>query len=313
MKIIIAGGTGLVGTALAKTLVDRGHTAIILSRRKVPREGSPTSTLRYTQWDGRTIGSWVQYLGGADAVFNLSGTSLGAARWTDRQKQEILESRVKPTNVLVEAMRTVANRPGLLINASATGYYGNVPEGVLDESAPGGNDFLATVCREWERSAQAAEKLGVRVVRVRTAFVISRQAPAFQKLLMPFRFFFGGWYGRGAQWFPWIHVRDAVGGFLHVLEHNALSGPVNLVAPEPLRIKEFTTILGRVMGRPAWMPVPVSALRLLLGEMSDLLLKGQRVVPKKLSESGFVFLYPSAKEALSQAILGTRKYATGED
>jgi uncharacterized protein len=304
MKIILAGGTGLIGTAITKSLLEEGHTVVILSRQRIPEDKSRPSALRYARWDGMTSGPWSQHLGGADAVINLSGTSLGAARWTARQKEEILNSRVRPLSVLLEAMRAVAGRPGLLISASGTGYYGHVPEGELDESAPSGQDFLAGVCREWERSAEAAERIGVRVVRLRTAFVIDRRAEGFQRMLTPFRFFSGGWYGRGAQWFPWIHLVDVVRGYLHVLEHPSLTGPVNLVAPEVLRIREFMTMIGHAMGRPAWMPVPAAVLRLVLGEMSDLLLTGQRAVPKKLIESGFVFLYPRATEALSQILHG---------
>ena len=214
-----------------------------------------------------------------------------------------MSSRLDATTALVDAMRTVARRPMILLNASGTGYYGHVPEGELDESAPAGSDFLATVCQRWEAAAEEAERLGVRVVRLRTGFVIGRHAPAFQRMMAPFRFFAGGWYGRGEQWFPWIHIRDAVGGYLQALENRSLSGPVNLVAPESVRVLDFTKLLGDIMGRPAWMPVPSAVLRLVLGEMSDLLLKGQRAVPRKLQHSGFVFAYMRAREALSQAIL----------
>lgn len=301
MRIVLAGGSGLIGRTLTKALSQGGHSVIVLSRQKAPSGGS--IPVRYAHWDGRTGGAWTQHLGGADVVINLSGASLGDGRWTPRRKEEILSSRVNATTILVEAMRTVAQRPKVLISASGAGYYGHVPEGELDESAPAGTDFLATVCREWENAAETAERLGVRVVRLRTGFIVGRQAPAFQRMVAPFRFFAGGWFGAGSQWFPWIHLRDVVGGYLHVLEHTSLSGAVNLVAPESLRILEFMKILGRVMGRPAWMPVPSVALRVLLGEMSDLVLKGQRAVPRRLQQSGFVFAYPRAQEAFSQAIL----------
>jgi uncharacterized protein (TIGR01777 family) len=303
MKIVIAGGTGLIGSALTRALLGRGHTVTILSRRRIPEKVPSNPSLYTVRWDGLTTGAWAECLGGADAVINLTGASLGNGRWTDRRKQEILDSRVKPTNVLIEAMKKVARRPQLLINQSATGYYGDVPEEVLDERSPPGTDFLATVCRAWEDSAEAARKIGLRVVRMRTGVVVHHQAPAFQKIILPFRFFAGGWYGRGSQWFPWIHLHDAVEGYRHVLEHPSLSGPVNMVAPESLRVRDFMTTLGQVMGRPAWIPVPGFALRVMLGEMADMLLHGQRVVPKVLLEGGMTFRFPAARGALSQELL----------
>ncbi len=310
MKIVLAGGTGLIGTALTKLLANGGHTVIILSRRNVLPQTLRYPSVRLVQWDGITTGSWAQHLGAADAVINLSGKSIGDGRWTSRQKQEILESRVAPTQVLVEAMRTVARRPKVLINQSASGYYGNVKDEILDESAPAGSDFLAGVCRAWERAAEGAEKLGVRVVRTRTAFVIDRQAPAFQRMLLPFHLWAGCWFGSGKQWFPWIHLDDVLQTYLHVLQHPSLHGPVNVAAPESLRMKEFTKVIGRVMNRPAWLPVPAPALRIVLGEMADLLVFGQRVVPKKLLEEGMEFRYPAARTALSNALLGAPRDIT---
>ena len=303
MRIVLAGGSGFIGRALTTALIQGGHSVIVLTRGKPHSGGAVQTEVRHAQWDGKSGGLWMQQLGGADAVINLSGASLGDGRWTPRRKEQIMSSRVDATTALVEAMRTVARRPKILINASGTGYYGHVPEGELDENAPAGSDFLAMVCQRWESASEAAERLGVRVVRLRTGFVIGRQAPAFQRMTIPFRFFAGGWYGRGTQWFPWIHIRDAVGGYLHALESASLSGPVNLVAPESVRILDFTKLLGDLLGRPAWMPVPSAALRLMLGEMSALLLNGQRAVPRKLQHSGFVYAYPRAREALSQAIL----------
>lgn len=303
MKIVIAGGTGLIGTALSKALLARRHTVLILTRRSISQPDASSASLRYAQWDGRSAGTWTQHLGGADAVINLTGKSLGSGRWTARLKQELMDSRILPTNLLVETIRTVARRPPLLINQSATGYYGNIPEGILDEQAPPGGDFLASICQAWERSAEAAERFGVRVVHLRTGVVVSREATALKKMVMPFRFFLGGWYGRGTQWFPWIHLHDTVAAILHVLENGSIAGPVNLVAPGSLRVKEFLKMMGSIMGRPAWIPVPSFALRLLFGEMADLLLSGQRVAPRKLLDGGFVFRYPEARNALSQILL----------
>jgi len=303
MRIVLAGGSGFLGQALTRSLSQKGHLVIVLTRGQIAPGGSNLAGVRYTRWDGRTGGPWTQQLGGADAIINLSGASLGDGRWTPQRKEVLLNSRVNATTALVEALRTVASRPTVLINASATGYYGHVPEGELDESSPAGSDFLATVCRSWEAAAEAAERLGVRVVRVRTGFVIGREAPAFQRMMTPFRFFAGAWYGRGLQWFPWIHLRDVVSGYLHALENASLSGPVNLVAPESIRMREFSKLLGSIVGRPAWMPVPAVALRILLGEMSNLLITGQRAIPRKLQHIGFAFAYPRIREALSQAIL----------
>lgn len=298
MKIVITGGSGLIGNALARRLVADGHTPIIVSRNS--REPD-VAGVRHVRWDGVSSGSWEQELDGADAVINLAGESVGS-RWTAAKKRRIAGSRVNATRAVVQAIRTARSKPSLLINASAVGYYGHVPEDEVTESSRAGDDFLSRTCVAWEAEARKAEEMGVRVAVIRTGFVIAAQAEAFRRLILPFRLFAGGPFGSGDQWFPWVHLSDVVEGYRFVLNEPAITGPVNLTSPNPVRVTRLAKEIGRTLHRPAFLPAPAFGLKLILGEMSDLLLKGQRALPAKLMEHGLAFNYPLLEEALKAAL-----------
>lgn len=298
MKIIIAGGTGLIGSAIAQSLIREKHSVVLLSRSgRTVHKG--TLLLR---WDAQNLGDWMACLEGADAVINLCGESLGEGRWTTSRKKEILESRVRSSRILAEAIGKTGRKPSVLVNASAVGYYGDVEELPMYESSPPGTDFMAAVCREWESAASGASAHGIRVVMMRTGFVIAARSEAFRRMILPFKLFAGGQYGSGRQWFPWVHLADVVGGYVTAVENKSLSGPVNLTSPNPVQVRELAKSLGRALHRPSSLPAPAFALKLALGEMSDLLLNGQRVIPQKLTESGYVFKFPRLPEALTDAV-----------
>lgn len=302
MKVIIAGGSGFIGTHLIDRLTTEGHSVILFTRNPA-RVGSITDRkVETAAWDGRSAGEWIRHLEGADGIVNLSGESIGAGRWSEQRKNRIMGSRVDAARAMVLAIGKTKNRPKVLVNASGAGYYGHVPEGDVTEDHPAGNDFLADTCKRWELAASEATNYGVRVVMIRTGFVIANDAPAFKKMLLPFKLFAGGPYGSGKQWFPWVHVDDIVGAYVFALQSSALSGPVNVAAPDPRTVRDFTRLIGRVMGRPAWAPAPAFVLRIVLGEMADLLLKGQKMVPKKLTGAGYSFRFPSAEAALRHVL-----------
>ena len=302
MKIILAGGTGFIGKPLTKNLLDCGHHVVLLTRQTHPDPESENPRFQFQIWDAKNPGPWQKSLGGADAVINLAGEGIAAKRWSTNQKKKILDSRIDATRALVEAIRHMSPRPKVLLNASAVGYYGNVPEGIMTEKSPCGAGFLAEVCHLWEKETLAAESAGLRVIRLRTGIVPEKEAGALSKMLFPFQFGLGGPLGSGTQWMSWIHRKDLIRIFLFLLENPGISGAVNAAAPHPVRMKEFAEALGKILRRPALLPVPALALRILLGELSSMLLKGQKVLPEKLLNHGFDFKYPDLEPAL-RAIL----------
>lgn len=293
MNVLLAGGSGFIGTHIAQRLSNEGHTVSFLSRKPGPG---------LIVWDAVHGGAWEHSLDGIDAVINLAGESVGAGRWTMRQKERIRSSRINATRAIVEAIRTSRKKPGVLVNASAVGYYGHVEDGDVTEELPAGDDFLAETCRLWESEALKAAQSGVRVVMMRTGFVIGSDAEAFKKLQLPFKLFAGGPFGSGEQWFPWIHIDDVAAGYVFAVRQPALSGPVNLSAPHPVRVRDLAKELGRALRRPSFMPAPAFALKIVLGEMSDLLLKGQRAIPAKLLQKGFDFHFSDLSAALRNAV-----------
>ncbi len=303
MKIVLAGGSGFLGRALLKELIQSGHTVTLLSRNPESTRRRIHDTVRVERWDTVTVGDWIQNVDGCDAVVNLAGESIASKRWTSRQKTNILDSRLHATSTLVSAIRQSKKKPAVFLSASAVGYYGNREEGEITEDSHAGTDFLAKVCDQWERAAKEAERFGVRTVLMRTGIVLDTHGGALPKLLFPFKFFVGGPLGSGGQWFPWIHLEDEVGAFVFALDQKNLDGPVNLAAPESVTMKQFCDALGRVLRRPSWAPVPAFILRAALGEMADaLLLGGQKQVPKKLLEYGYAFRHPTLAGALADLL-----------
>ncbi len=296
MKLVVTGATGFIGTTLCRTLLDKGHTLVLLTRSSAPEPS--TANKQWLQWTPGIAAEWQKTVDGADGIINLAGEPIAARRWTSSQKTHIRSSRILSTRSLVEAAEKARHKPAFLLNASAVGYYG--PHGddpLTEESRPGG-DFLATVVREWEEEAKKAEPLGLRVVRLRTGIVLGPKGGALAKMVPPFKFYLGGPLGSGMQWMSWIHLEDEVGLILHLINDQGVSGAVNATAPNPVRMREFCQTLGEVLRRPCWAPVPGFALQILLGEMSDMLLTGQRVLPAAAEKSGFQFRYPTLRAAL---------------
>ena len=296
MKTVIAGGTGFLGRALARSLVTAGHDVVTLTRRA---PAGPSSNGRGVAWqpDGQA-GDWAREIDGATAVVNLAGESIAARRWSAEQKRRILDSRVRATRSLVEAIRQARTPPAVFISGSAVGYYGPRGDETVTEANAPGNDFLARVCIEWEAEARAAEPL-TRVVYLRTGLVLDRNEGALPQMLPPFWVGAGGPVGSGRQYWPWIHLQDWVDLTRFVIQTPAVAGALNASAPAPVTNAEFAAALGRVLGRPAFLRAPGFALKLVLGEMAGpLLLSGQRAVPAKAEAVGVTFTYRRLDDAL---------------
>jgi len=314
VKILITGSTGLVGTALTKALSQQGHTVCRLIRpaTQVPEHAASGFDVSWNPETGELGGAAV----GADAVVNLSGASIAGRRWTAGYKEVLCSSRIHTTRALVKALEKMSARPALLISASAVGFYGNRGDEILTEESPSGNDFLAELAKEWEGEARKAEALGTRVVLARFGLILAGSGGALPMMMRAFRFGAGGRVASGRQWVSWISLPDVVGVLLRCLRSTPITGdvkfapitgPVNLVSPEPVTNAQFSRELAQAMHRPALLPAPAFALRLALGEMADaLLLASQRALPKKLLESGYSFEHPSLRSALEAAIQAAR-------
>lgn len=296
MKIVVAGASGLVGSALVPALRAAGHDVHRLVRRaaRAPDE---------IAWDPACGEIDAARLAGTEAAINLAGENIGASRWTASRRAAIRRSRIEATRTLVAAIRALPRPPQVLLNASATGFYGDRGDEVLTERSTLGRGFLPEVCAAWEAEAGAAEKSGVRVARLRFGVVLAREGGALAKMLPPFRLGLGGRLGSGRQWMNWISRDDLVAAILHTLTDARCAGPINCVAPEPVTNAAFTVALGRVLRRPAVLPAPAWALRLVLGAMADeALLASSRAVPAALQSRGFVFRHAEVESALRAAL-----------
>jgi uncharacterized protein (TIGR01777 family) len=305
MKVVIAGATGFLGQPLARALAADGRDIVILTRRSDPPRG--TSEARFVTWrPGAAPGPWAAEIDGAAAVMNLAGESIAGSRWSNTQKQRILDSRVQATRTLAEAIRSASRPPPVFVSGSAVGYYGPHGDEVLTEEQPAGSDFLAKVCSAWEAEAMRAGA-ATRVVCMRTGLVIDNGGGALPRMVLPFKFFAGGPLGSGRQYMPWIHRDDWVALVRWTIATSSADGPINATAPNPVTNAEFSAALGRALHRPAFMPAPAFALRLALGEMADaLLLSGQRAVPAKAERLGFRFRFTQLDDAL-RAIFEPRR------
>jgi uncharacterized protein len=297
MRIVITGGTGLIGSAVAREMGSAGHEVVVLTRDPSKTGPLPPNT-RAAQWDGKTAGDWAKLLDEDTVIVHLAGDAIAAGRWTEEKKRRIRDSRVESGRAVLEAVRQAKAKPRALLQGSAVGYYGDTGGEVVAELHPPGNDFLARVCVEWEASTAEVAALGVRRPVLRTGIVLSNQGGALPRMALPFRMLAGGPLGDGRQWLPWIHEADEVGAIRFLIEREDADGPFNLTAPAPLTNRDFSRALGGVLHRPSFAPAPGFALRLLLGEMADALLHGQRAVPRRLLELGYVFRYPEAPGAL---------------
>lgn len=295
MYITLIGGSGLIGRALAKELVYFDDNVTILSRRSRP-DGLP-ERIKWANWDGKDVEALQKLLLVQDAVVNLAGESIGKGRWTPARKEELLLSRLEPTQAIVSAMKGMKQPPRVLVQASAVGIYPS-GEAIMDEDGPVGHDFLASLAQSWEAASQPVEDVGVRRVIIRSGVVLSKDGGVLSQLTLPFNYFVGGPIGSGKQYIPWIHIHDEVNGIRFLLHKASAQGIYNLNAPEIVRNAEMGKMLAKVMKRPYWMPVPGFALKLLLGEMSTLVLDGQHVVPIRIVKEGFSFRYYHLEPAL---------------
>ena len=303
MRIVVTGGTGMIGRPLVANLSADGHEVVVLSRNPEKQRPELPSNVVVDRWDGKTLGDWAKHMDGADAVINFAGEGIAGDsflpdRWSADKKRRIRDSRLRAGRVVVEAVRAAASKPGVLIQASAAGYYGPHGDEVVDEGTAPGDDFLARLCVDWEDATAEVEPLGVRRVITRTGLVLTEKGGPLERLVLPYKLYGGMYFGSGRQWWPWIHIDDEVNALRFLLENEAVAGPFNLTAPNPVTNREFGKALGRVLQRPSYMPVPGFAMRLLVGEVATVVLDGQRALPKKLQELGFTFQFPVVEPAL---------------
>ena len=291
MKILVAGASGLVGSALIPSLTADGHEATCLVR------SSPKAD--EIEWHPNRGLIDAARLEGFEAIINLAGESIAEGRWTDEKKRKIRDSRVNGTHLLSETIAKLATKPHVFLCASATGFYGDRDNEILDETSKSGGRFLATVCREWEDATEPATKAGVRVVNLRFGPILAREGGMLGKMLTPFKMGMGGKVGSGKQYISWVAIDDVLGAIKLALTDEAIRGPLNVVSPNPVTNEEFTRMLGEVLSRPTVMSIPAFAARLAFGEMADeMLLVSQRVMPKKLNQAGYQFKYPELESAL---------------
>ena len=300
-RVVITGGSGLIGSALARELGQAGRDVVVLSRDPDRLDVQPIG-VRAVRWDGRTAAGWSELADGAEAIVNLAGENIGAGRWTAERKERIRQSRLAAGAAVLDALGAARRKPQVLVQASAVGYYGARGDELVTEETPPGNDFLAQTCVAWEASTAPVESLGVRRVVARTGVVLSRAGGALPRMVTPYRFFVGGPLGSGKQWLPWIHLADEVGAIRFLIETAEARGAFNLTAPAPLTNGRFGRALGQVLRRPSLLPAPAFALRRLLGEMSLVVLEGQRAVPERLLALRYPFQYPEATPALQSLL-----------
>ena len=296
MHVLIAGGSGLIGTALSKHLLAEGHSVTVLSRN--PQAHSALQGVTMVRWDGKTKDGWGHLLNETDAVVNLAGVNLGGGLWTKNRKAKLIGSRLNAGAAIVAAFQAAEHKPEVLLQAAANGYYSPSGDNILTESDPPGTGFQSDLCQRWEQSTQPVEAMGVRRVVTRSGVVFARGALLLNMFLLPFRMFVGGPIGSGRQYLPWIHIDDEVAAFKYLLTNQETSGAYNLMSPQPVRNAELGHAISRVLKRPYWFPVPGFALKLILGKMSSVVLDSWRCMPARLTESGFQFKFPDVEAAL---------------
>ncbi len=306
MRVLITGGTGLIGRSLTRELIGGGHEVVVLSRNPAGRK-KVAPEVDMVEWDARTPEGWSGELEETDAVVNLAGENIAGSglipdRWTEEKKERILNSRLDAGNAVKEAFKAVDHEPEVLVQSSAVGYYGATGDRIVTEGSEPGEGFLAETAVQWEEVTEPLEGMGVRRVVIRTGLVLDTEGGAFPRLLLPFKYFVGGPLGDGQQYYSWIHVRDEVRAIRSLLENEEASGPFNLTAPEPVTNESFAKELGRVTGRPSAFRVPGFLIRILFGEAATLVLDGQRAKPEGLVGQGFEFRYPNLSGALEDLL-----------
>lgn len=303
-RIVVAGAAGTIGKALCKSLIERGYSVIVFSRNPDAARQSVPGAVEYVAWQPEETGAWFSVIDGAFAVINLAGAPF-FKRWTEAYKQEITNSRVSGTRGLIHAMKEAKIRPQVFIAGSSQGYYGydgTNRDKKVDENAPAGNDFWGQDSAMYEREMAQAETLGIRTIMLRTGVLLSEDSGPLPQQVPQYQRGFGGPVLPGSQWYSWIHIADEVGIIIFALENEQVKGPINLTAPEPVTNRDFAKTLGKVLQRPAWFPVPGFMLKLFLGEVAAVIIRGRRVVPEKMMDAGYQFQYPTLEPALCQLL-----------
>jgi uncharacterized protein (TIGR01777 family) len=306
MRVFIAGGTGLIGSRLIARLKQRQDTVVLLTRRAAAAREKFGPDCTIVEGDPMQSGPWMDAVADCDGVINLVGEPIFARRWNMEFKALLRDSRVRSTQHVVQALEknphTAAGKPRVLVNASAIGYYGPHGDEELAEDSPPGNDFLAGLTVEWEAAARKVESSGVRLALVRVGVVLDKEGGALRQMLTPFKLGVGGKVGSGTQWMSWIHHADMAGIFLLALDHPEAKGPINGTAPEPVTNKSFSKALGRALHRPSFLPTPALGLRVMMGEVAEVVTAGQRVLPRKALALGYSFQYGNIDAALADVV-----------
>jgi len=301
-RIIITGATGMIGKKLVNVLINRGDEVIIFSRDAKKAKLIFPKAKECVEWDYRKPELWKSKLENSDAVVHLAGINLFSKRWSEGFKREVIESRETSTQNLVGSIKSCTHKPEIFISASGIGYYGDCSDRILDEKSPKGSDFLADVCKVWERESQKAGEYGVRNVQIRTGLVLSTEDGALKQMLPPFKCFIGGPLGNGKQWASWLHIDDIVGIYLHAIDCKELIGAVNAASPNPIKMKEFAKTLGRVLKRPSFFSVPKFVLKIVVGEAAEVVTASQRIDIKKLLNSGYHFKFTELDKAFEDLL-----------
>jgi uncharacterized protein (TIGR01777 family) len=302
MKVVITGATGFIGTALCEELKS-DYEIVALSRNKEKAMRVLENTVKIVQWDGETTGDWANELEGAFCVINLAGENIGVKRWTEKKKERIINSRIKATAAVVDAIRKSRSKPKVLIQASAMGWYGSKGTIEADEDSGPGEGFLAKVSQQGENTAEQVTDMNVRLAKMRFGAVLGLQGGVLTQMIKPFKFYLGGYLGNGRQWFPWVSIDDVVGAVRFVMENEKCSGAFNVTGPVPIELKDFCTKIGAVMNQSSWTIIPGFLVKLILGQMGEeLLLTSYKIKPKKLMDAGYEFRHRIAQEALKDII-----------
>jgi uncharacterized protein (TIGR01777 family) len=302
MNVLVFGGTGFVGRNLTVELVKKGYQVYVVTRNPQKTARIFEDKVQVIDWDTISPLSSTLKQKQIDVVINLAGESIGNRRWTHSVKEEIRGSRLRTTGAIATAIKEGTIQPRVLINASAVGYYGPRKDEEITESEEVGQDFLAQVCRDWESEAFKVQNNFTRVVTLRLGVVLGNEG-ALHRMVLPFKFYMGGQLGKGDQWLSWIHIQDLTSMITFIIEHEELAGPINAVSPYPERMSDFCKILGKVLKSPSWLPVPEILLKIALGQMAEMLLHGQRAVPKKILKANFEYRFPRLRDALVNSLV----------
>jgi uncharacterized protein (TIGR01777 family) len=301
-KILITGATGSIGRNLVKELATRGDEITVFSRNPADPGKKLPSVKKTVKWDFESMAEWANELNGIDAVIHLAGANLAARRWNEEYKKLAYDSRIISTRNLTEAIKKVEKKPKAFICANAVGIYGDRGDEILTETSTLGNDFLANLCKDWETEANKVEVVGVRYASIRTGLVLTRNEGVLKQMTLPFKLFIGGPLGNGKQWFPWIHIEDMIGIYLHAIDNESLNGAVNASSPGIVRMKEFARAFGKVLKRPSLFPVPKFAMKIAAGEVADYAVMSQRTSVDRILTAGYKFKFENLKTALRDLV-----------